>query len=336
MNNNKNKIIPEEELNLVLQELKENPFQKFNLAFSLMSIIPSLVFFYLLLSRFFSFNILIGDVGITLFISLFISLLGFYVGYSIIKNVLKKIIFYAAQAKYSDQLKSTFVATVSHELKNPLSIIKTGVSTLLGGVIGAINKEQRTILEICRGVSERMNRLVIDLLDLYKIEAGMVTFQRKLFSLTKLLDIQIKVFEIILKNKGMKLVKEISKEDLSIWGDEDKIIQVVNNLISNAIKYSSKGATISIKIFSTEGFVRLEVADTGPGIPPDKINKIFTKFGRLDSSVEGTGLGLAITKDIVELHQGRIWVESQLGRGSNFIVVLPVDLRQNGNTESKK
>ncbi|MDD2688838.1 MAG: HAMP domain-containing sensor histidine kinase [Candidatus Omnitrophica bacterium] len=333
---NKDKIVPKEELSLVLQELKENPFEKFNLAFSLMSIIPFLVFFYLLISRFFSFEILLGDVGIILFIALFIAILGFYIGYSIIRNILRKIIFYAAAAKYSDELKSSFVATVSHELKNPLSIIKTSISTLLGGIIGAVNKDQRTILEICRDVSERMNRLVIDLLDLYKIEAGMISLQREFFSITKLLETQIKVFEILLKNKGMKLVKEIPKEDLSIWGDDDKIIQVVNNLISNAIKYSTKGATVSIKLKPTEGFVRLEVADTGSGIPPDKINKIFTKFERLDSSIEGTGLGLAITKDIVELHQGKIWVESQLGKGSNFIVVLPLDLRKNSAKESKK
>lgn len=328
MDNNKDKAVLKEELKLVMQELKDNPFQRFNLAFALMSIIPFLVFFYLLLVRFFSFDILTGDVGVILSISLLIAVLGFYVGYAVIKSVLNKIIFYAAQAKYNDQLKSSFVATVSHELKNPLSIIKTSVSSLLGEVIGSINKEQRTILEICRDVSDRMNRMVIDLLDLYKIEAGLMTFQRKLFSFKKLLETQIKVFEVLLRNKHIKLIRDFPREDLSIWGDEDKIIQVVNNLISNSIKYSPSGSTITIRLFSTEGLARLEVIDTGRGIPPDKISRVFTKFERFDSSVEGTGLGLAITKDIVELHKGKIWVESQLGKGSTFIVVLPGDLRK--------
>lgn len=315
-------------VNLVLQELKENPYRKFDLAFSLMSTIPFLVFFYLLVSKLFTFNILIGNVGFVLFISIFISLCGFSIGYNIIKNILRKIIYYAAQAKYSDQLKSTFVTTVSHELKNPLSIIKTNLSNMLEGLPGQINEEQKKIIELCHNVIERVNRLISDLLDLHKIEAGMVEVRRKLCNLVGILEIQIKEFEIALNKKRIKFIKEIKEEDLSVWADEDKITQVINNLLSNAIKYTPEEGVITLKIYPADDLVRLEFMNSGQSIPADRLEKIFDKFQRIDITKEGTGLGLAITKDIVELHKGKIWAESEHDKGNKFVVILPRDLRK--------
>ncbi len=315
-------------LRLVLQELEENPYRKFNFAFSLMSIIPFLVFVYILATRLFNFSIFIGDIGLTLLISIIISLCGFCVGYAIIKNILNMLIHYAAQAKHSDQLKSTFVATVSHELKNPLAIIKAGLDNLLSSLPVGTNEEQKKIIAICHDVIARMSRLINDLLDLHKIEAGMVEMKRGLCNFVELVERQIKEFEIILNEKGIKLIKEISDQDLSLWADEDKIMQVINNLLSNAIKYTPEGGLVTLKVYPHEEFVRLECVDTGPGIPADQINRLFNKFERLNIAKEGTGLGLAITKDIVEMHRGRIWAESKPGEGSRFIVILPCDLRQ--------
>ena len=318
----------DERVKLIYQEVNGNPYQKFNLAFSLMSVIPFLVFFYLLAINIVTFNFFVGNTGLIIFISIFISLCGFCVGYHIIKNILKKAIFYAIQAKHSDQLKSTFVATVSHELKNPLSVIKMNLFNMLIGVAGQINDTQKQTLEVCRNVIDRMTRLINDFLDIYKIEAGMVEIKRKLFNFVEIVEKQIKEFEVKLNEKRIKLLKEALNNDIAVWADEDKIMQVVNNLLSNAIKHTSEEGKIILKIFPTESFVRLECIDTGPGIPDDKINKIFDKFGKLNIDKEGTGLGLSITKDIVEMHKGKIWVESQLGKGSKFIVVLPKDLRQ--------
>lgn len=320
-------ITTDTKLGLVLQELKENPYHKFNLAFCLMSIIPFLVFFYLLITKLFTINILIGNIGLMLFISIFISLCGFVFGYNIIKNILNRIIFYAAQAKHSDQLKSTFVASVSHELKNPLSVIKTNLFNILEGLLGQINDEQKKILQLCHNVIERMSRLINDLLDLHKIEAGMTEIRRKLCNLVEILERQLKEFEILFNKKCIKLIKEISSKDLSVWADEDKIIQVINNLLSNALKYTPEEGNVTLKIYPADGYVRLEFLDSAPNIPPDKLKKIFDKFERLDITKEGTGLGLAITKDIVELHKGRIWAESQVGVGNKFVVILPRDLR---------
>ncbi len=314
-------------LRLVFQELKENPYKKFNIAFSLMVVIPFLVFTYLLAGRFFSFDILIGNIGLILLISFFISVCGFYVGYKILKNILNKIIFYAAQAKRSDQIKSTFVATVSHELKNPLSSVKINLYNIYSGFIGEINKDQKHIIESCQNTIERINRLINDLLDLHKIEAGAVDVKRKLCDIIKISEKQIIELDAALNNKDIVLAKEFQGEVLSVWGDEDKLSRVVNNLLSNAIKFTPDKGKIIFRLYKDEKFIKMEYVDMGPGIPSDKINRLFNKFERLDSEKEGTGLGLAITKDIVEMHRGKIWVESSLGNGSRFIVTLPSDLR---------
>lgn len=314
-------------LKLVLEELKENPFDKFNLAFCLMSIIPFLVFFYLLASRLSTLEAFTGHVGLILGITLFIAICGFAVGYAIIRNVLNKIIVYAARAKRSDQSKSVFVATVSHELKSPLTIIKTGILNMKNGLAGQITKTQEDILDTCQRIVERVNRLINDLLDLHRIEAGMVEIKRKLCNLEEILQKQIDEFEGMISQKRIRVNKDSLAKDLALWGDEDKLMQVIANLLSNAIKYTPEEGSIDLRIYPCDGLVRLELTNTGDVIPQDKLDKIFDKFNRLDSSKEGTGLGLSIAKDIVEMHKGRIWAESNPAAGNKFVVVLPCDLR---------
>lgn len=312
--------------NAVLQELKENPYRKFNIAFSLMTIIPFLAFFYILVSTS-SLDALAGQTGGILFICLAISICGFSIGYIVISSILKRLLFYAANLKNSDQLKSSLVASVSHEFKNPITIIRMNLSLIADGLAGQINAEQKKIVEMCMKVTDRMTRLINDLLDLHKIEAGMVGMKRELCDFSKLLESQVSEFTPLISKKGIRLVTELLDKDLDIWADGDKITQVINNLLSNAIKNTSEGQPITLRAYQVERFVRLEVADKGPGIPPDKLEKIFDKFERLGTSKDSTGLGLTITKDIVELHKGRVWAESLLGSGSTFVVVLPRDLR---------
>lgn len=327
MPQNKN-TIDRGSLQLVLQELKENPLHKLNIAFALMSIIPFLVFFYILVVKLSTIDILVGNIGAVLFITIFISLFGLYLGYTILKHVLDRTIKYAAQAKHSDQLKSTFVATVSHELKNPIAVIQLNLYNISKGLVGTVSDDLKAIIELCCTVTERMHSLVSELLDLHKIEAGMVAEQRKLYNIVALLERQTREFESLFGDKKIKLTRQFPQQDLSVWGYEDKIMLAVNNLLSNALKYTPQGGEVALSAFPSEGLARLECSDTGPGIPADKLEKVFDKFERLDTTKEGTGLGLAITKDIVELHKGKIWVESPLEKGSTFIVLLPRDLRQ--------
>ncbi|MEW6102130.1 MAG: HAMP domain-containing sensor histidine kinase [Candidatus Omnitrophota bacterium] len=315
-------------LKLILQELKEDPYRKFNIAFALMSIIPFLVFFYLLATKLFTVNVLMGNIGVILFLAIFISLGGFFIAYGIIRTILDKVIFYAAQAKHSDQLKSTFVASVSHELKSPLTIIKSIIDNLVSGLMGQINEAQKKILGVCEEVIHRMGDLINDLLDLHKIEAGMTDTRRSLCDFRQLIEKQLQEFEIITSKKHINLQKEFKEnQDVSFWADEEKMNLVITNLLSNAIKFTPEGGSVTLSLDLSNGHIRFECVDTGQGIPADRLQKIFNKFERLDTTKEGTGLGLSITKDIVEMHKGKIWAESEVGKGSKFIVLLPRDLR---------
>lgn len=322
------KTIREEE-KLIVQQLKEDPYQKFNLAFVFMSVIPLLVFFYILVSKLFSFNILIGDIGLILALTITIVIAGYYVGYIIIRDVLKKVIFYAAQVKRSEELKSEFVASVSHELKNPIAILKSNIFNLIEGFLGKVTDEQKGILKVCSGILDRMTRLTFGLLDLYKIEAGMEKLKVAECDITGIFKRQFEEFTGQLNEKGISLVQEMPKKGLKAFIDEAKIEQVVHNVVGNAIKYTPSGGTVTVNLSSGNDFIRFECQDTGEGIPRDKLQKIFDKFERISKAKEGTGLGLTITKDLVELHKGKIWAESEEGKGSKFIVVLPQDGRKN-------
>lgn len=310
-------------INLALQEFDEDPFRRFNVAFALMSVIPFLVSLYILVTRLFSFDILVGDVGLVLFISILVSLCGLFVGYGIIKNVLRKVVYNAALAKKCNTTKSSFVATVSHELRNPIFVLSANIEGMLEGMYGQIGEKQANSLRTCKDVINRMEMLVTNLLDLYKIEAGMVKLRKEACDVCALLEKQMKEMDVLIREKRVSVIKDCPKEALTAWADKDKITQVINNLLSNAVKYSPEGGRVSVRVFSTGEFVRLEIEDNGPGIPEDKLKRIFDKFERLDETTQGVGLGLAITKDIVELHGGKIWAESAPGQGSKFIVVLP-------------
>jgi len=322
-----NKNIDKSLFNLMTQELKENPHRKFHTAFALMSIIPFLVFLYLLVGRLFTIDILSGNIGFIVAIAAFISVCGFCIGYSIINRILNKVIFYAAKAKHSDQLKSTFVANVSHELKNPLSVIEVNVYNLIKGLAGKVTENQKRVLDLCRGVVNRMVNLINSLLDLHKIEAGMLDGKRELCNFSQILDEQVKEFNALFNKKHIKLKREVSSTDLALWGDREKIGRIINNLLGNAAKYTPDGGAVNLRVRPDKNLLRIECANNGPSIPPEKIAKIFDKFERA-SLEEGAGLGLAITKDIVEFHKGKIWVEDWAGKGSKFIVLLPRDLRR--------
>ncbi len=312
----------------VIYELKEDPFHKFRIAFALMSVIPLLVVFYLLLVRFFNFSILVGDTGFILALAILIGLLGFALGYSILSGLLTRLIFYTAKLKESDQLKSTLVANVSHEVRTPLATVKSTLVNLSDGLLGQIDKIQKTFIQRCLETIDRLIRLVNELLDLSKIEAGKFMMKRKLVSLNSLIDNELANFDASLKNKGLQVEKQIPASPIEIWADQDKITQVFINLFDNAIKYTPENGRIFLRLHSVNSEVRLEVEDTGEGVPVDKLAKIFDKFEReVSGRILGTGLGLPIAKDIVEMHHGRIWAESSKRRGTKFTVILPKDLR---------
>ena len=325
---NENKKDIQNELNLVFQELKEDPYRRFDLAFALMSIIPLLVFFYLLVTELSTIDVLIGKVGFILILTIVIAIMGYYLGYLTIRNILAKVISYATAAKHSDRLKSVFVATASHELKNPVAILKGNIYNVMEGFLGDVNEQQKKVLQLCYDVLQRMTRLVTGLLDVYKMEDKMVGLVIGKCDLNMLVEKQVKELGAMIDEKELVLEKNLPEKKIIAWIDENKIEQVIHNIISNAIKYTPNKGSIELSLSSSNNFVEFECKDSGVGIPQDKLEKIFDKFVRLIKAKEGTGLGLAITKELVELHNGKVSAESQPGQGSKFTVILPQDLRK--------
>jgi PAS domain S-box-containing protein len=226
--------------------------------------------------------------------------------------------------KEMDRIKSEFVHTVSHDLRSPLTSVM-GYSELVERV-GPLNENQRDFLNRIRDGIQHITGLVNDLLDLGNVEAGFDT-QRQFVQLEGVLRYTLDMFQGQIKSKRLKIHTDIAQSLPVLRANPIRLRQVLDNVVGNAIKYSNAGGEVKIAIHAEGDQVILQVTDEGFGIPPTDQQYIFDKFYRgsnISAEIEGSGLGLAIVKTIVENHQGRIWVESAVGKGSSFFIVLPV------------
>lgn len=225
--------------------------------------------------------------------------------------------------KEINRLKDDFVHTVSHDLRSPLTAV-LGYTELLERV-GAVNDMQRDFIQRIRDSVSDITALIDDLLDLGRIEAGFDT-ERELVKLDQIIGYTIQNFESLYTQKEQTLEVDIAPDLPPLRGNPLRIRQMCDNLVANAIKYTGNGKKVFIKANCEDSEIILRVGDEGPGIPFEDHTRIFEKFYRSQNAIgkeAGSGLGLAIVKTIVENHQGRIWVESKVGEGSQFFVVLP-------------
>jgi len=225
-----------------------------------------------------------------------------------------------------DQMKSAFYSLMSHELRTPLTSIKEGTNLFLEGLCGEVTEKQRKLLIIIAEESTRLIDLVNSLLDLSKLESGVLSFHFGTNRLPPLILQSIREITPLATAKKIGIVSEIGEvPPLSI--DPERILQVLRNLVSNALKFTPPGGTVRISALHQPGEVRIAVSDTGPGITAEAREIIFEKFRQAFpapvTGCKGTGLGLAIVRHIVHAHGGRVWVESEPGQGSTFIVALP-------------
>ena len=230
--------------------------------------------------------------------------------------------------KKLDQIKSQFVINVAHEFKTPLTIARECIDLMLEGHGGEVSPVQKEFLARGLKTLDRLIRLVTDLLDLAKIESGKMVMKRVEVDMPELVNEILATYEAEAAKKGLSLEKHIEESAGMIWADRDKISEVVINLLTNAIKYTPAGGSITVSLQGDQKKIRCDVRNSGPGIPKKFLRKIFDKFERVTAEKqEGTGLGLPIAKDIVSLHKGRLWVESEAGKGSVFIFTLPRSIR---------
>jgi signal transduction histidine kinase len=237
------------------------------------------------------------------------------------------------QAQTANQAKTEFMSIASHELKIPMTSIKGYAKLLTLGTVGELTERQRDFLNIITANVDRMDRLVADLLDVSRIEAGRLRLDMQPVDLREVIDTVLQSVETQIAAKKLALQLEVPKKLPPVMGDQGRLIQVITNLVSNAYKYTPEGGQIHIKADGLaaalpSGRLTISVRDTGLGISPEDQQKIFTKFFRAEDpqvrDVPGTGLGLSITKSLVEMHGGEIWFESEVGKGTTFAFTLPI------------
>lgn len=223
-----------------------------------------------------------------------------------------------------DRMKSEFIAKVSHELKTPLTSIGMALGILEDGVVGSLSQNQNELILSMKEDFERLNRLVYEILELTKLESNIGKSKFEKFEAQKLAEHISKKFSIQAKEKKINLQIIDKSNKLKINGSYDNMISALENLVSNSIRFTPSGGEINVKLSRCEGNLLIEISDTGIGISPDNLKKIFDKFIQIDDSAPGSlGLGLSIAKEVIELHNGEIKAFSDLGKGSTFQIKLP-------------
>ncbi|MBW4556013.1 MAG: response regulator [Trichormus sp. ATA11-4-KO1] len=230
------------------------------------------------------------------------------------------------ERKQIERMKDEFISVVSHELRTPLTSIHGSLGMLASGLLQPDSEQGKRLLQIATDSTERLVRLINDILDIERIESGKVKMAPETCNLAELIASAVSIMQPLAHKAEVTL--SILSIPCQLWADPDRIVQTLTNLLSNAIKFSSAGSTVWLTTQQQRDEVLVTIKDTGRGIPQDKLESIFERFQQVDSSDsrnhDGTGLGLAICQSIVQQHGGRIWVESVLGEGSTFYLALPV------------
>lgn len=234
--------------------------------------------------------------------------------------------------KESDEAKSNFIAVVSHELKTPLSALNMSLMLLSNTRFGSLNEEQSKTVNSMKREVQRLVNMVTELLDLSKVENGRITLEKELIKPSILMEYATAPVEVKFKQKDVMIVKKIDEHLPDVFIDPEKISWVLINLMTNALRYSPEGGKIILEARKVNKMVEFSVKDFGPGISKENLKRVFNKFVQLNTNGKknkhGLGLGLAISKEVVDAHDGQIYVESELGAWSRFYFQVPIEAEQ--------
>ncbi|MDI6783200.1 MAG: ATP-binding protein [bacterium] len=247
-----------------------------------------------------------------------------------------------AKLRVLNEMKTEFVSTVSHELRTPLTAIKGSVGLMAEGRTGAMSPMQQEMITLVKRNTDRLARMIDDLLELTRAEAGRMKVEQKLVNFKEVIKEIFELFSQQATSQKLALRSEIPAESSPMYADPDKLQQVLINLIGNAMKFTPEDGAITVRASETDQYWQVLVQDTGIGIPEEELPKIFDAYHQVrhpqrENVFQGLGLGLPITKRIIEAHSGKIWVRSQLGKGSTFTFRIPKSCGQQkpeGDSES--
>jgi len=228
-----------------------------------------------------------------------------------------------------DQMKSDFLASVTHELRSPLTSLTAYIELFLKGGAGELNEKAKKFLTIMERSNSRLSRFIDDLLDMAKIERGKMEIRKETMEIMPLVSDTVEFIKPEANRKSIEIEMEIPEKLPLVFVDGERTRQIITNLLSNSIKFTEERGKVSIKIQEEKEYLQFSISDTGIGISPEDMGRIFDKFEQVKEVRErikgpkGTGLGLAIAKSLVEAQGGKIWVESEVGKGSTFYFTLP-------------
>jgi NtrC-family two-component system sensor histidine kinase KinB len=232
------------------------------------------------------------------------------------------------QFRELDKMKSDFMAAVSHEFRTPLTSINMSVDILRQKLLGEVTPAQQELLESSKKDCDRLTKMVKDLLQLSKLESGKLEVKEERVDLVKIIEAAMQPMQLQFKEKGVTLLFDSEKKVPKFIGDEQQLTWVISNLLTNALRYTNLGGKVEIIASQINKNIRIDVSDTGRGIPAEYIDKIFDKFVQVkqqpDTTPGSVGLGLAIAKEIVDMYGGNISVKSEVNKGTTFTILLPI------------
>jgi signal transduction histidine kinase len=229
----------------------------------------------------------------------------------------------AARLREAEAVKEEFFSTISHELRTPLTSIREATHLLREEVPGPLTPKQERLVEIVGASAERLLGLITQILDLSRLRAGLFTLERRWVDLDRLAGRALEELCPQAEQRGVQLGRDGTAGSVKIFGDEERLLQILLNLLGNAVKFTLSGGAVRLTLKEREAEVEVTVADTGMGIPAEALPRIFERYQQAHRGRGGSGLGLAIVKALVEAHGGQVRAESEEGKGSRFTVVLP-------------
>ena len=246
------------------------------------------------------------------------------------EEILIRSVLYSIERKKLDLLKDDFISTVSHELRTPLTILQGSIANLDDEIVGNLNEKQKGVVKMLKNNVDRLGRIITDLLDLSRLESGRAQIKKGIVNTKIFIEKTVETLKKLPNGNIIRLKIGTSATLPPLFADEVLIEQTITNLVANALRYARSNILITVEPLKQNGnaSLRFAVSDDGPGIAKEHCEHLFDKFVQINrerggSGYKGTGLGLSIAKNIVETHHGKIWVESELGKGSTFYFTLP-------------